>query len=102
MYKHKTLYVSSCLDASIAIKPIFERFSTVVITSGTLSPLDMYPKMLNFQAVVQESYAMTLTRNCFLPMVNEVRYFFLKKGKKKETGWKIECGLNWYYSITIV
>ncbi|CAO3616947.1 unnamed protein product [Cunninghamella echinulata] len=59
----------TCLDASIAIKPVIERFSTVVITSGTLSPLDMYPKMLNFHAVVQESYAMTLTRNCFLPMI---------------------------------
>ncbi|KAI8887472.1 DNA repair helicase [Backusella circina FSU 941] len=59
----------TCLDASIAIKPVFDRFSTVVITSGTLSPLDMYPKMLNFRAVVQESYSMTLTRNCFLPMV---------------------------------
>ncbi|KAI8340451.1 hypothetical protein BC941DRAFT_220448 [Chlamydoabsidia padenii] len=59
----------TCLDAAIAIRPVFERFSTVVITSGTLSPLDMYPKMLDFQAVVQESYAMTLTRNCFLPMV---------------------------------
>ncbi|KAI9251662.1 hypothetical protein EDC94DRAFT_642507 [Helicostylum pulchrum] len=59
----------TCLDASIAIKPVFDRFSTVVITSGTLSPLDMYSKMLNFQAVVQESYSMTLSRNCFLPMV---------------------------------
>ncbi|ORZ03452.1 DNA repair helicase [Syncephalastrum racemosum] len=59
----------TCLDASIAIRPVFERFSSVVITSGTLSPLDMYPRMLNFQAVVQESYGMTLTRNCFLPMV---------------------------------
>ncbi|KAG0181117.1 DNA-dependent ATPase of the nucleotide excision repair factor 4 complex [Apophysomyces sp. BC1034] len=59
----------TCLDAAIAIKPVFDRFSSVIITSGTLSPLDMYPKMLNFQAVVQESYAMTLTRNCFLPMV---------------------------------
>ncbi|KAL0084671.1 hypothetical protein F4703DRAFT_1855431 [Phycomyces blakesleeanus] len=59
----------TCLDASIAIKPVFDRFSTVVITSGTLSPLDMYPKMLNFEAVVQESYTMTLSRNCFLPMV---------------------------------
>ncbi|CEJ04137.1 Putative DNA repair helicase rad15 [Rhizopus microsporus] len=59
----------TCLDASIAIKPVFDRFRTVVITSGTLSPLDMYPKMLKFEAVVQESYAMTLTRNCFLPMV---------------------------------
>ncbi|KAI8069763.1 uncharacterized protein B0P05DRAFT_550773 [Gilbertella persicaria] len=59
----------TCLDASIAIKPVFDRFSTVVITSGTLSPLEMYPKMLNFQAVVQESYSMTLSRNCFLPMI---------------------------------
>jgi Rad3-related DNA helicase len=49
--------------------PVFERFSSVVITSGTISPLDMYPKMLQFQPVVQESYPMTLQRNAFLPMV---------------------------------
>lgn len=58
-----------CLDASLAIAPVFERFSSVVITSGTLSPLDMYPKMLGFQATVLESYVMTLTRECFLPLV---------------------------------
>lgn len=28
----------TCLDASIAIKPVFERFSSVIITSGTISP----------------------------------------------------------------
>lgn len=49
---------------------MFERFSTVVITSGTLSPLDMYPKMLQFTPVVQETYAMSLTRNSFLPLVS--------------------------------
>ncbi|KAK8236612.1 to 3 [Phyllosticta capitalensis] len=59
----------TCLDASIAIKPVFERFSSVIITSGTISPLDMYPKMLNFQTVVQESYTMTLARKSFLPMI---------------------------------
>ncbi|KAG0233590.1 DNA-dependent ATPase of the nucleotide excision repair factor 4 complex [Actinomortierella wolfii] len=59
----------ACLDASIAIKPIFERFSSVIITSGTLSPLEMYPKILGFDATVQETFPMTLTRNCFLPMV---------------------------------
>ncbi|KAI0699714.1 DNA repair helicase [Cytidiella melzeri] len=59
----------TCLDPSIAIKPVFERFSSVVITSGTISPLDMYPKMLQFTPVVQESYQMTLTRNSFLPLV---------------------------------
>ncbi|KAG1453914.1 hypothetical protein G6F55_007887 [Rhizopus delemar] len=74
-FEHETATIPNpvlhftCLDASIAIKPVFDRFSTVVITSGTLSPLDMYPKMLNFEAVVQESYSMTLSRNCFLPMV---------------------------------
>ncbi|KAF7322968.1 Helicase ATP-binding domain-containing protein [Mycena chlorophos] len=59
----------TCLDPSLAIQPVFERFSSVVITSGTISPLDMYPKMLQFEPVVQETYPMTLTRNAFLPLV---------------------------------
>jgi len=59
----------TCLDASLAMAPVFEKFSSVIITSGTISPLDMYPKMLNFETKVQESYAMTLTRQCFLPLV---------------------------------
>ena len=63
------------MDPAIAIKPVFERFSSVVITSGTISPLDMYPKMLQFTPVVQETYAMTLTRNAFLPLVSANRPF---------------------------
>ncbi|KAF1919266.1 TFIIH basal transcription factor complex helicase-like protein subunit [Ampelomyces quisqualis] len=59
----------TCLDAAIAIKPVFERFYSVIVTSGTLSPLDMYPRMLNFNTVVQESFTMTLTRKTFLPMI---------------------------------
>lgn len=59
----------TCLDAAIAIKPVFDRFSSVIITSGTISPLEMYPKMLGFNTVVQESYAMTLARRSFLPMI---------------------------------
>lgn len=59
----------ACLDAAIAIKPVFDRFSSVIITSGTLSPLEMYPKMLGFTAVMQESYSMTLARRSFLPMI---------------------------------
>ena len=59
----------TCLDASIAIKPVFERFSSVIITSGTISPLEMYPKMLNFSTTVQESYPMSLSRRSFLPMI---------------------------------
>lgn len=59
----------TCLDASIAIRPVFERFSSVIITSGTISPLDMYPRMLNFDTVLQRSYAMTLAKKSFLPMI---------------------------------
>ncbi|KAJ5091453.1 hypothetical protein NUU61_006323 [Penicillium alfredii] len=59
----------TCLDAAIAIKPVFDRFSSVIITSGTLSPLEMYPKMLGFTAIMQESYSMTLARRSFLPMI---------------------------------
>lgn len=59
----------SCVDASIAIKPVFQRFSTVIITSGTLSPLSMYPKILDFRPVVAVSFTMTLARQCICPMV---------------------------------
>ncbi|KAK2768231.1 DNA-dependent ATPase of the nucleotide excision repair factor 4 complex [Arachnomyces sp. PD_36] len=59
----------TCLDAAIAIKPVFDRFSSVIITSGTLSPLEMYPKILDFPTVLQESYSMTLARRSFLPMI---------------------------------
>ncbi|KAI8801402.1 hypothetical protein BJ742DRAFT_763294 [Cladochytrium replicatum] len=59
----------TCLDATITIKPVFDRFSSVVITSGTLSPLELYPTLLGFKPVVMESYQMSLTRNCFLPLI---------------------------------
>ncbi|KAJ9058973.1 TFIIH/NER complex ATP-dependent 5'-3' DNA helicase subunit [Entomophthora muscae] len=58
-----------CLDASLAIGPVFSRFESVVITSGTLSPPEMYPRILGFEAAVMASYSMTLTRNCFLPII---------------------------------
>eukprot|EP00904_Undaria_pinnatifida_P005279 jgi/Undpi1/1881/HiC_scaffold_12.g05268.m1 len=59
----------ACLDASLAIKPVFERFSSVVITSGTLSPLDLYPKLLGFQPVVRTALAMSTVRKCICPLV---------------------------------
>ncbi|KAL2715031.1 general transcription and DNA repair factor IIH helicase subunit XPD [Vespula squamosa] len=59
----------SCLDSSIAMKPVFERFQSVIITSGTLSPLDMYPKILDFHPVIMSSFTMTLARPCLLPMI---------------------------------
>uniref|UniRef100_A0A8C2XZH3 General transcription and DNA repair factor IIH helicase subunit XPD n=1 Tax=Capra hircus TaxID=9925 RepID=A0A8C2XZH3_CAPHI len=52
----------SCMDASLAIKPVFERFQSVIITSGTLSPLDIYPKILDFHPVTMATFTMTLAR----------------------------------------
>ncbi|XP_064408801.1 general transcription and DNA repair factor IIH helicase subunit XPD isoform X2 [Latimeria chalumnae] len=59
----------SCMDASIAIKPVFERFQSVIITSGTLSPLDIYPKILDFRPVTMATFTMTLARTCLCPII---------------------------------
>nr|AIL94188.1 DNA-repair protein complementing XP-D cells [Brachionus koreanus] len=59
----------ACLDASIAIKPVFERFKSVIITSGTLSPLEIYPKLLDFRVANMVSLPMTLARPVICPMI---------------------------------
>lgn len=58
-----------CLDASIAIKHVFERFQSVVITSGTLSPIELYPKLLRFSPCVVRTLTMSLQRDCICPLV---------------------------------
>ncbi|KAF1763521.1 hypothetical protein GCK72_011787 [Caenorhabditis remanei] len=59
----------SCHDASIAIRPVLKRHQSVIITSGTLSPLEMYPKILDFDPAVVASFTMTLARPCLAPLV---------------------------------
>uniref|UniRef100_A0A8D3E699 General transcription and DNA repair factor IIH helicase subunit XPD n=1 Tax=Scophthalmus maximus TaxID=52904 RepID=A0A8D3E699_SCOMX len=59
----------SCMDPSIAIKPVFQRFQSVIITSGTLSPLDIYPRILDFRPVTVASFTMTLARTCLCPLI---------------------------------
>ena len=59
----------TCLDASLAIKPVLDRFATVVITSGTLSPIDLYPKLLDFRPVVSRSFSMSINRPSICPIV---------------------------------
>lgn len=59
----------SCMDSSIAIRPVFQRFQSVVITSGTLSPLEMYPKILDFVPAVMSSFTMSLARPCISPLI---------------------------------
>jgi DNA excision repair protein ERCC-2 len=59
----------ACLDASLAIAPLFKRFSSVILTSGTLSPIDLYPKLLQFEPCVSEALSMSTFRPCIRPMV---------------------------------
>ena len=44
--------------------PVFEKFQSVFITSGTLSPIELYPRLLSFNPVCVSSLPMTLTRDC--------------------------------------
>jgi DNA excision repair protein ERCC-2 len=59
----------ACLDSSLAIAPLFKRFGSVIITSGTLSPIDLYPKLLQFEPCISESFNMSTFRPCIRPMV---------------------------------
>lgn len=58
-----------CLDAAIAAKPVLTRFASVVITSGTLSPIDLYPRLLGFTPVAAVSLPMSIFRPCLLPLI---------------------------------
>mmetsp|Transcript_29077 Transcript_29077/g.67424 ORF Transcript_29077/g.67424 Transcript_29077/m.67424 type:complete len:828 (-) Transcript_29077:62-2545(-) len=59
-----------CLDASIAMRPVVKRYQSVVLTSGTISPLEMYPKILGMSNVVAtESFSITMERKCLCPLI---------------------------------
>eukprot|EP00931_Biecheleriopsis_adriatica_P035081 TRINITY_DN20216_c0_g1_i1.p1 TRINITY_DN20216_c0_g1~~TRINITY_DN20216_c0_g1_i1.p1 ORF type:complete len:832 (+),score=168.69 TRINITY_DN20216_c0_g1_i1:142-2637(+) len=59
-----------CLDASLAIRPVLKRYQSVVLTSGTISPLEMYPKILGMTNVVAtESFSITMERKCLCPLI---------------------------------
>ena len=57
----------ACLDASLAMHNVSENFPTVVITSATLSPLAMFPKILNMRVRLMEELPMSNSRRCVLP-----------------------------------
>lgn len=59
----------TCLDASIAMSHIFKNFRNVIITSGTLSPIEMYPKILNFIPSSTIEISVTLNRNSISPLI---------------------------------
>lgn len=58
-----------CLDASIAISHVFAKFRSVLITSGTLSPIEMYPKLLNFTPAHLYVISASLHKNLISPLI---------------------------------
>ena len=66
---HNPILQLACLDASLAIKPVFERFQSVVITSGTLSPMRFYPSILGFTPKVSKSLQMSIVRKPIRPII---------------------------------
>ena len=58
-----------CLDAAVAMRPVFSSYNNVILTSGTLSPLHIFPKILGFTPMIAKTFEMTLTRRCIAPIV---------------------------------
>jgi len=61
--------ILACLDASLAMSAVSSKFSRIVITSGTLSPPGMIPRMIGLRPVVTLSLSMSLTRPPICPLV---------------------------------
>ncbi|KAH0791841.1 DNA repair helicase rad15 [Histomonas meleagridis] len=59
----------TCVDSTIAFKRVVDRFKRVVITSGTLSPLSVYPLLLGFEPVSMVNFTMSFSRRCLLPII---------------------------------
>lgn len=59
----------ACLDASLAMRPVFKKFQSVILTSGTISPLPLYAKILGFQPIVMRSLSMSLQRQAICPLI---------------------------------
>ena len=49
------LLTLTCLDCSLSMKPIWRSFPSVILTSGTISPIDLYPRMLDFKPFIAKS-----------------------------------------------
>lgn len=64
----------ACLDPTFTFKPVVTHFQRVVITSGTLSPLSFYPKMLEFEPVTSAGFTMSFSRQCLLPIIASKGY----------------------------
>lgn len=56
-------------DPGLAFRWLMAKFDTIIMTSGTLSPLEFYPRLLNFRAAVSQSFNMSMDRRCVFPLI---------------------------------
>jgi DNA excision repair protein ERCC-2 len=59
----------ACMDASRAIGHLLEKYQCVVFTSGTLTPLTIYPKLLDFHPLAAVSFEIELQRRSISPLI---------------------------------
>nr|XP_027198032.1 general transcription and DNA repair factor IIH helicase subunit XPD-like [Dermatophagoides pteronyssinus] len=59
----------ACLDSSICMRSVTKRFSSIVLTSGTISPLHLYSRILDFSPIIMQSFQMSLDRECICPLI---------------------------------
>lgn len=59
----------ACLDASLAMRTPQQLFGTLVVVSATLSPLHMFPRLLNLRPALLEVLPSSNVRKCVLPLV---------------------------------
>jgi DNA excision repair protein ERCC-2 len=59
----------ACLDAQIAMKAVLDKFPRVVLTSGTLSPISMLPRIVGLSPVIATSLPMSLARTSVCPLI---------------------------------
>jgi len=67
--KFNPLLTLSCLDSSIGMKSVFSKFHSVILTSGTMSPMEIYPKILDFKPLISKSIDISLSRNSIQPLI---------------------------------
>lgn len=58
-----------CLDPSFAMKAITDKHDNIVLTSGTMSPVELYTKILNIRTSHTRSFRMSAARRCVCPIV---------------------------------
>ncbi|KAG6503532.1 hypothetical protein ZIOFF_035847 [Zingiber officinale] len=73
-----------CHDTSIAIKPVFDRFQSVIITSGSLTPIDLYPRLLNFNQVISRCFTCVFDKGLHMPNGSNARKMHISVGKVAE------------------